>query len=83
MGGVPNSIESIESNGGGRRAIAPQGGRYLGSRLRRILSAALKKDVLGPDGYQEMILNTTKLNAAGPDLAAAHLGLAGLTGHGL
>jgi selenide,water dikinase len=34
-----------------------------------ILSAALKKDVLGPDGYREMISNTTKLNAAGPDLA--------------
>ena len=50
-----------------------------------ILSAALKKDVLGPDGYQEMIRNTTKLNAAGPDLAkisGVHA-LTDVTGFGL
>jgi selenide,water dikinase len=50
-----------------------------------ILSAALKKDVLGPDGYAEMIANTTKLNAAGPDLAklsGVHA-LTDVTGFGL
>ena len=50
-----------------------------------ILSAALKKDVLGPDGYQEMIRNTTKLNVAGPDLAkisGVHA-LTDVTGFGL
>jgi len=50
-----------------------------------ILSAALKKDVLGPDGYAEMIVNTTKLNSAGPDLAklsGVHA-LTDVTGFGL
>ena len=50
-----------------------------------ILSAALKKDVLGPDGYKEMIANTTKLNSAGPDLAklpGVHA-LTDVTGFGL
>ena len=50
-----------------------------------ILSAALKKDVLGSDGYQEMIANTTKLNSAGPDLAklpGVHA-LTDVTGFGL
>jgi selenide,water dikinase len=50
-----------------------------------ILSAALKKDLLGPDGYREMISNTTKLNAAGPDLAklAGVHALTDVTGFGL
>lgn len=50
-----------------------------------ILSAALKKDLLGPDGYHEMIANTTKLNNAGPDLAklsGVHA-LTDVTGFGL
>ena len=50
-----------------------------------ILSAALKKDLLGPDGYAEMIANTTKLNSAGPDLAklpGVHA-LTDVTGFGL
>ena len=50
-----------------------------------ILSAALKKDVLGSDGYAEMIANTTKLNSAGPDLAklsGVHA-LTDVTGFGL
>jgi selenide, water dikinase len=34
-----------------------------------VLSAALKKDVLGPDGYAAMIANTTKLNKPGRLLA--------------
>lgn len=50
-----------------------------------ILSAALKKDLLGPDGYREMIANTTKLNVAGPDLAklAGVHALTDVTGFGL
>ena len=50
-----------------------------------ILSAALKKVLLGPDGYREMIANTTKLNAAGPDLAklAGVHALTDVTGFGL
>jgi selenide,water dikinase len=50
-----------------------------------ILSAALKKDLLGPDGYKEMIANTTKLNSAGPELAklsGVHA-LTDVTGFGL
>ncbi len=50
-----------------------------------ILSAALKKDLLDNDGYQEMIANTTKLNSAGPDLAklsGVHA-LTDVTGFGL
>ncbi|MBU3557536.1 selenide, water dikinase SelD [Polynucleobacter sp. Ross1-W9] len=50
-----------------------------------VLSAALKKDLLGPDGYREMISNTTKLNSAGPDLAklAGVHALTDVTGFGL
>ncbi|MDP2264383.1 MAG: selenide, water dikinase SelD [Hydrogenophaga sp.] len=35
-----------------------------------VLSAALKKDALSPEGYAQMIANTTKLNTPGPDLSA-------------
>ena len=50
-----------------------------------ILSAALKKDLLDADGYQEMITNTTKLNSAGPELAklAGVHALTDVTGFGL
>ena len=50
-----------------------------------ILSAALKKDLLSPAGYQEMISNTTKLNIAGPDLAklAGVHAITDVTGFGL
>jgi selenide,water dikinase len=34
-----------------------------------VMSAALKKEQLGPEGYAQMIANTTKLNTPGPDLA--------------
>ena len=34
-----------------------------------VLSAALKKDVLGPEGYAAMIANTTKLNKPGKALS--------------
>ena len=50
-----------------------------------VLSAALKKDALSPEGYAQMIANTTKLNTPGPDLAAldgVH-GLTDITGFGL
>ncbi len=50
-----------------------------------ILSAALKKDLLTDQGYQEMIASTTKLNSAGPDLAklsGVHA-LTDVTGFGL
>jgi selenide,water dikinase len=50
-----------------------------------VLSAALKKDALGADGYAQMIANTTQLNTPGPDLAAlpgVH-GLTDITGFGL
>jgi selenide,water dikinase len=35
-----------------------------------VLSAALKKGELAPDGYAQMLATTTKLNTPGPDLAA-------------
>jgi selenide,water dikinase len=50
-----------------------------------VLSAALKKDVLGPDGYAAMIANTTKLNKPGKALAemeGVHA-LTDVTGFGL
>jgi selenide, water dikinase len=50
-----------------------------------VLSAALKKDVLGPDGYAAMIDNTTKLNKPGKALAempGVHA-LTDVTGFGL
>ena len=50
-----------------------------------VMSAALKKGELGDAGYAQMIANTTKLNTAGPDLAAlpgVHA-LTDVTGFGL
>jgi selenide,water dikinase len=50
-----------------------------------VLSAALKKDALSPEGYEQMIANTTKLNTPGPDLAkldGVHA-LTDITGFGL
>lgn len=50
-----------------------------------ILSAALKKDALSPEGYAQMIANTTQLNTPGPALAAidgVHA-LTDITGFGL
>ena len=35
-----------------------------------VLSAALKKNALPPEGYAQMIANTTRLNTPGPTLAA-------------
>jgi selenide,water dikinase len=50
-----------------------------------VLSAALKKDALGADGYAAMIANTTKLNKPGKalaDMAGVHA-LTDVTGFGL
>jgi selenide,water dikinase len=50
-----------------------------------VLSAALKKEVLGAEGYRRMIATTTKLNTPGPELAAldgVHA-LTDVTGFGL
>jgi selenide, water dikinase len=50
-----------------------------------ILSAALKKESLSPEGYAQMIATTTQLNTPGPDLAAmdgVHA-LTDVTGFGL
>jgi selenide,water dikinase len=50
-----------------------------------VLSAALKKDVLGADGYAAMIANTTKLNKPGrvlSDMPGVHA-LTDVTGFGL
>jgi selenide, water dikinase len=54
-----------------RNADAKVGDRLiLGKPLGvGVLSAALKKDALKPEGYAQMIANTTKLNTPGPDLA--------------
>jgi selenide,water dikinase len=50
-----------------------------------VMSAALKKEQLGAEGYAQMIANTTKLNTPGPELAAlpgVHA-LTDVTGFGL
>ncbi|MFY9510063.1 MAG: selenide, water dikinase SelD [Rubrivivax sp.] len=50
-----------------------------------VMSAALKKEKLGADGYDQMIATTTRLNTPGPDLAAlpgVHA-LTDVTGFGL
>ena len=50
-----------------------------------VLSAALKKEVLGSEGYAQMIATTTKLNTPGPELAAIEgvHALTDVTGFGL
>jgi len=50
-----------------------------------ILSAALKKEALSAEGYAQMIATTTRLNTAGPDLAALEAvhALTDVTGFGL
>jgi selenide,water dikinase len=50
-----------------------------------VLSAALKKNALAPEGYAQMIATTTRLNTPGPELAAlpgVHA-LTDVTGFGL
>ena len=55
-----------------RNADAKVGDRLvLGKPLGvGVLSAALKKERLGAEGYARMVATTTKLNTPGPDLAA-------------
>jgi selenide,water dikinase len=70
-----------------RNADAQVGDRLvLGKPLGvGVLSAALKKDALGPEGYTRMMANTTRLNTPGPELAAlagVHA-LTDVTGFGL
>lgn len=70
-----------------RNADAKVGDRLvLGKPLGvGVYSAALKKDRLDPEGYAQMIANTTKLNTPGPELAAldgVHA-LTDVTGFGL
>ena len=50
-----------------------------------VLSAALKKERLGADGYARMVATTTKLNTPGPDLAALEAvhAITDVTGFGL
>jgi len=50
-----------------------------------VMSAALKKEQLGAAGYAQMIATTTKLNTAGPDIAAVPgvNALTDVTGFGL
>jgi selenide,water dikinase len=55
-----------------------------------VLSAALKKEALGAEGYAQMIATTTKLNTPGPELAElsgvhalTDVTCFGLAGHGL
>lgn len=70
-----------------RNADAKVGDRLvLGKPLGvGVLSAALKKDRLEPEGYAQMIANTTKLNTPGPELAklAGVHALTDITGFGL
>jgi len=74
--------KQVKSNASAKSGDALILGKALGVG---ILSAALKKDLLSPEGYQEMISNTTKLNSAGPDLAklAGVHALTDVTGFGL
>ena len=50
-----------------------------------VFSAALKKNALGPEGYDRMIAATTRLNTPGPDLArlAGVHAMTDVTGFGL
>jgi selenide,water dikinase len=60
--------ERIKRNNSARANDALVLGKPLGVG---ILSAALKKDALSPDGYQQMLASTTQLNHVGTQLAAA------------
>ncbi|MGE0096958.1 MAG: selenide, water dikinase SelD [Hydrogenophaga sp.] len=70
-----------------RNADAQVGDRLiLGKPLGvGVLSAALKKEALPPEGYARMIATTTQLNTPGPDLAALEgvHALTDVTGFGL
>jgi selenide,water dikinase len=72
----------VKRNAGARAGDVLVLGKPLGVG---VLSAALKKDVLGADGYAAMIANTTKLNKPGrllSDMPGVHA-LTDVTGFGL
>ena len=74
--------DRVKKNAGARAGDVLILGKPLGVG---ILSAALKKEKLGSDGYARMIANTTKLNTPGPELAelpGVHA-LTDVTGFGL
>ncbi|MBC7547430.1 MAG: selenide, water dikinase SelD [Polaromonas sp.] len=77
----------VKKNSGAREGDVLVLGKPLGVG---ILSAALKKEILPPEGYAQMIAVTTQLNTPGIDLAAMEGVHAltditgfGLAGHGL
>lgn len=79
--------DHVKRNAGARAGDVLVLGKPLGVG---IMSAALKKQALGEDGYAQMIASTTRLNTPGPDLAAMEGVHAitdvtgfGLAGHGL
>jgi len=59
--------DRIKRNAGARPGDVLVLGKPLGVG---VLSAALKKNALPPEGYAQMIANTTRLNTPGPALAA-------------
>ena len=59
--------DRIKRNAGARAGDVLVLGKPLGVG---VLSAALKKNALPPDGYAQMIATTTRLNTPGPALAA-------------
>ena len=72
----------IKKNSGARPGDVLVLGKPLGVG---ILSAALKKNELGPDGYQALIANTTRLNVSGAalsELDGVHA-LTDITGFGI
>jgi len=74
--------DRVKRNDGAREGDVMVLGKPIGVG---ILSAALKKEALDAAGYESMILNTTKLNVAGPALAeleGVHA-LTDVTGFGL
>lgn len=74
--------DRVRRNAGARPGDRLVLGKPLGTG---IMAGALKKHALGAAGYAEMIATTTRLNTAGPDLAAldgVH-GMTDVTGFGL
>ena len=74
--------KNLKRNCGARPGDALILGKPLGVG---VLSAALKKEALGPEGYAAMIANTTKLNVPGRSLSALDKvhALTDVTGFGL
>jgi selenide,water dikinase len=72
----------VQRNSGARAGDALILGKPLGVG---ILSAALKRGTLTPEGYRQLIDTTTRLNSAGPDLAvlAGVHAMTDVTGFGL